>query len=139
MSYKAHTWATGDTITADLLNALEQGAASGQIEYVDTALNDGTAVAGGEADGTVAIDNNDNLFVVASGKFTLKGSLKGPKGDTGAAGKDGATGAAGKDGSDAKQIKAGTLNEDKNGVLTGATVTFTDNTTLDFTINKATA
>ena len=130
MAYKAHTWATGDTITADLLNALEQGAASGQIEYVDTALTDNTAVTGGEADGMVAIDNDGNLFVVTSGKFTLKGSLKGSKGDAGDPGKDG---------SDAKQIKAGTLNEDKDGVLMGATVTFTDNTTLDFTINKATA
>lgn len=54
----------------------------------------------------------------------------------GPAGKDGATGKAG---SDAKQIKSGTLNEDKDGTLTGATVTFTDNTTVEFTINKATA
>lgn len=52
---------------------------------------------------------------------------KGDKGDPGTAG------------SDAKQIKSGTLNEDKDGTLTGATVTFSDDTTVEFTINKATA
>lgn len=57
----------------------------------------------------------------------------------GPAGKDGADGATGKAGSDAKQIKSGTLNEDKDGTLTGATVTFSDDTTVEFTINKATA
>lgn len=68
----------------------------------------------------------------------------GPKGEDGAPGKDGATGSAGKDGapgkngSDAKQIKSGVINEDKNGIVTGITVTFTDNTTVDFSVNKAT-
>lgn len=33
---------------------------------------------------------------------------------------------------------AGVINEDKNGVVTGAKVTFTDNTTVDFSVNKAT-
>ncbi|WP_270332995.1 collagen-like triple helix repeat-containing protein [Ligilactobacillus acidipiscis] len=66
---------------------------------------------------------------------------QGPKGDTGAAGKDGTAGpkgADGKNGSDAKQIKSGVINEDKNGIVTGITVTFTDNTTVDFSVNKAT-
>ena len=51
---------------------------------------------------------------------------KGEKGDPGTPGKD------------AKQIKSGVINEDKNGIVTGITVTFTDNTTVDFSVNKAT-
>lgn len=64
-----------------------------------------------------------------------KTAAKGEKGDTGATGKQGP---AGKDGSDAKQIKAGVINEDKNGAVTGATVTFTDDSKVEFTVNKAT-
>lgn len=51
---------------------------------------------------------------------------KGEKGDPGTPGKD------------AKQIKSGVINEDKNGIVTGITVTFTDDTTVDFSVNKAT-
>lgn len=53
-------------------------------------------------------------------------------------GPQGETGADGKDGSDAKQIKSGVINEDKSGIVTGITVTFTDNKTVDFSVNKAT-
>ena len=52
-------------------------------------------------------------------------------------GPKGEDGAPGKNGSDAKQIKSGVINEDKNGIVTGITVTFTDNTTVDFSVNKA--
>jgi hypothetical protein len=67
---------------------------------------------------------------------------KGDKGDPGTAGKDGATGATGapgKNGSDAKQVKTAVLDEDVNGIVTGGTLTFTDNTTVPITVNKATA
>ena len=50
----------------------------------------------------------------------------------------GPRGKAGKNGSDAKQIKSGVINEDKSGIVTGITVTFTDNTTINFSVNKAT-
>jgi hypothetical protein len=53
-------------------------------------------------------------------------------------GPQGEAGAPGKNGSDAKQIKSGVINEDKSGIVTGITVTFTDNTTVDFSVNKAT-
>lgn len=39
----------------------------------------------------------------------------------------------------AKQIKSGVINEDNNGIVTGIKVTFTDDTTIDFSVNKATA
>ena len=103
--------------------------------------------------GQLIVDNNGGLYVSSSAKLVLVAVLKGKdgatgpagkdgtngkdgaKGDPGADGKDGATGAAGKD---AKQIKAGVINEDKNGIVTGIKVTFTDNTTVDFSVNKAT-
>ncbi|MFT9039459.1 MAG: BppU family phage baseplate upper protein [Schleiferilactobacillus harbinensis] len=66
-----------------------------------------------QPDGTLIIDSNDDLYEAASGKWALKGNIKGAtgpagpqgiKGDTGAAGPQGAkgdtgaTGPAGKDG-----------------------------------------
>lgn len=50
----------------------------------------------------------------------------------------GPQGEDGKNGSDAKQIKSGVINEDKSGIVTGITVTFTDNKTVNFSVNKAT-
>ena len=64
-----------------------------------------------------------------------KDGAQGPKGDPG---EKGATGAAGVKGADGKSIKAGVINQDKNGAVTGGTLTFTDNTTVPLTINKAT-
>lgn len=66
----------------------------------------------------------------------------GPKGEAGAPGKDGVAGPAGKDGtngSDAKQVKSAVIDVDTNNVPTGGALTFTDNTTVPITINKATA
>lgn len=115
--------------------------------------------------GQLIVDKNGGLYVSSSAKLVLVTVLKGKdgaagpagkdgtngkdgaKGDPGTAGKDGATGPAGapgKDGAtgaagkDAKQIKAGVINEDKNGIVTGIKVTFTDDTTVDFSVNKAT-
>ena len=76
--------------------------------------------------------------VITSEKLNQMQQVQGPKGKTGAPGKDGTNGKDGAKGADAKQIKAGVINEDKNGVVTGAKVTFTDNTTVNFSVNKAT-
>lgn len=79
----------------------------------------------------------------APGKNGVDGK-QGPKGDPGTNGKDGATGPAGKDGSngakgaDGKSIKGGVINTDKNNVVTGGVLTFTDDTTVSLTVNKAT-
>lgn len=121
MAFNPITWKDGDTITADKLNGMV-------FNFSDTDIQSGAALT--QPEGTLVLDVKGDLYQSQAGKAVLLGSFVGPKGDAGDPGKDG---------SDAKQIKAGTLNEDKNGVLTGATVTFTDNTTLDFTINKATA
>ena len=56
---------------------------------------------------------------------------KGDKGDTGQ------QGPAGEDGSDAKQITKVVINTDATDKVTGGTVTFTDESTVEITINKA--
>lgn len=64
----------------------------------------------------------------------------GPKGDTGATGPKGDTGLqgpAGENGSDAKQITSVVINTDATDKVTGGTVTFTDESTVEITINKA--
>ena len=65
---------------------------------------------------------------------------QGPKGDTGAQGPKGDTGAQGpkgEPGSDAKQITSVVINTDASDVITGGTVTFTDESTVEITVNKA--
>lgn len=139
-------WKKGDKITSTLLN--QTGA---PIQVSNNTLKEGDATE--LPSGQLIVDKNGGLYVSSSAKLVLVTVLKGKdgaagpagkdgtngkdgaKGDPGADGKDGATGPAGKD---AKQIKAGVINEDKNGIVTGITVTFTDNTTVDFSVNKAT-
>lgn len=57
----------------------------------------------------------------------------GPKGDKGDVGQQGP---AGKNGSDAKQITKVVINTDATDKVTGGTVTFTDESTVEITINK---
>lgn len=121
MAFNPITWKDGDTITADKLNGMVFNFSDVDIQ-TDVALT--------QPEGTLVLDVKGDLYQSQGGKAVLLGSFAGPKGDQGVAGKNG---------SDAKQVKSGTLNEDKDGVLTGATLTFTDDTTLDLTINKATA
>ena len=66
----------------------------------------------------------------------------GPKGDPGAQGPKGdpgAQGPKGEPGSDAKQITSVVINTDASNVITGGTVTFTDESTVEITVNKASA
>lgn len=60
--------------------------------------------------------------------------IQGPKGDKGDTGQQGP---AGEDGSDAKQITKVVINTDATDKVTGGTVTFTDASTVEITINKA--
>lgn len=132
-------WKTGDTISADKLNGM-------QLTYVNSNISTGDATS--SLDGALTLDSNGDLYQAAAGKQTLLGSFKGPqgeKGDPGTAGvngKDGAAGAPGTDGKDGKDglsIKSGTINEDKNGAVTGGTLTMSDDSTITLTLNKATA
>lgn len=58
----------------------------------------------------------------------------GPKGDKGDTGQQGPPG---EDGSNAKQITKVVINTDATDKVTGGTVTFTDESTVEITINKA--
>lgn len=68
----------------------------------------------------------------ATGKQGPAGK-QGPKGDPGTNGKDGAKGA------DGLSVKAGVINLDKNGTVTGGTITMSDDSKVNMTVNKATS
>mgnify|MGYP001625858430 CR=1 FL=1 len=117
MAYSKHTWVNDELITADKLNNLENG-----LEDVET-------TPGPKGD---------------PGEQGPKGDPgeQGPKGDPGAQGPKGDTGAQGpkgEPGSDAKQITSVVINTDTSNVITGGTVTFTDESTVEITVNKASA
>ena len=160
MAYTPTTWNDGDLITAEKLNKLEQGV---QNEQVGPKGPKGDAGAQGPAgadgaDGaaagfgtpTATVDANTgtpSVTVTASGPNTAKvfsfafKNLKGAKGDTGAKGETGATGprgATGAQGPAGKGVKSIALTT-TGGVVTGGTVTFTDDSTAPITVTAAEA
>ena len=103
MAYSKTIWNTGDVITKEKLNKIEDG-----IEGIE-------------------------LTPGAQGP-------KGDKGDTGAQGlkgEKGDTGAQGPAGKDAKEIKTIVINADATDKVTGGVLTYTDDTTVNITVNKA--
>ncbi len=160
MAYTPTTWTDGDLITAEKLNKLEAGV---QNEQVGPQGPKGDAGAQGPAgadgaDGaaagfgtpTATVDANTgtpSVTVTASGPNTAKvfsfafKNLKGAKGDTGAKGETGAKGpqgAAGAQGPAGKGVKSIALTT-TGGVVTGGTVTFTDDSTAPITVTAAEA
>ena len=112
MAYSKHTWTDGEVITKEKLNNLENGLAT-----VET-------TPGPKGDKGDKGDTGE----------------QGPKGDTGEQGPKGDTGEQGpkgEPGSDAKQIKTIVINTDESNVVTGGLVTFTDDSTVAITVNKA--
>lgn len=109
MAYSKQTWTSGETITDVKLNHIEDGITN--IELTPGPKGDkGDTGAQGPA---------------------------GPKGDKGDKGDAGQQGPAGKNGSDAKQITKVVINTDATDKVTGGTVTFTDESSVEITINKA--
>lgn len=82
MAYEGHDWQNDEVITADLLNAMEDGIESGNSDGI-TSVTVSTLNAGESATASVS-----------KGVLTL-GIPKGDKGDTGAQGPKGDTGAQG--------------------------------------------
>lgn len=103
MAYSKTIWNTGDVITKEKLNKIEDG-----IEGIE--LTPGPQGPAGEKGDTGA---------------------QGPKGDKGD------TGAQGPAGKDAKEIKTIVINTDATDKVTGGVLTYTDDTTVNITVNKA--
>lgn len=148
MAYTPTTWEDGDLITADKLNKLEQGVQNEQVGPAGANGADGAAAGFGTPTATVdANTGTPSVTVTASGPNTAKvfafafKNLKGAKGDTGAKGETGATGAKGATGAQGpagKGVKSIALTT-TGGVVTGGTVTFTDDSTAPITVTAAEA
>ncbi len=108
MAYTPHKWSDGELITAERLNALENGAAE-------------PGPAGPKG------DKGDIGATGPKGDPGAKGAT-GPKGDPGA---KGATGPAG------KGVKSLSLTTNGEGKVTGGTLTFSDNTTAPVTVTTS--
>ena len=154
MAYTPTTWTDGDLITAEKLNKLEAGVQNeqagpqgpkGDAGAQGPAGADGAdGAAAGFGTPTATVDANTgtpSVTVTASGPNTAKvfsfafKNLKGAKGDTGAKGPQGAAGAQGPAGKGVKSIALTTT----GGVVTGGTVTFTDDSTAPITVTAAEA
>lgn len=119
MAYTAHTWNTGDTITAALLNALEQEVArlSALVETLQgqaVTSAEATTLAAGES-ATASISGGVLTIGVPKGEKGDTGEQgpkgdqgetgpQGPQGDTGDTGPQGPAGAAGADGEGVQSI-----------------------------------
>ena len=135
MAYTKTTWNTGDVITAEKLNNLEQG-----VE--DAAAGPGTPGADGVTPVITATASVDGNTGTPSVEVTKSGSDEAPvfafafknlKGATGVAGAKGDTGATGADG---KSITAIELTKDSSGNITGGTATMSDMSTIKITVTE---
>ena len=114
MAYDPTTWTTGDTITAEKMNHLEQGVANEQVgpqgpkgETGPAGADGADGAAAGSGTPTATVDATSGtpaVTVQASGPDTAKvfafsfTGLKGEKGDTGAQGPKGEKGDTGAQG-----------------------------------------
>ena len=133
MAYTPTTWNDGDLITAEKLNKLEQGV---QNEQVGPAGANGAAAGFGTPTATVdANTGTPSVTVTASGPNTAKIFAFAFKNLKGAKGPQGAAGAQGPAGKGVKSIALVTT----GGVVTGGTVTFSDDSTAPITVTSTEA
>lgn len=129
MAYDGHEWQDDELITAERLNAMEDGIESGNADGITSVtvqtLDAGSSATASLSDGVLAL-----------------GIPKGDKGDTGAAGKDGAAGANGVDGSQGPSgvgVKSIALTTDESGAVTGGTWVDTSSESHTITVSNASA
>lgn len=136
MAYTPTNWNTGDVITAEKLNKLEQGVQNEQVGPQGAKGDkgeDGTTIDAV----TVTVDSNTGTpsatGSISGTTLTLDfKNLKGAKGDTGAAGAKGDAGAAGTDGKSITAIKLTTT----EGAVTGGEATLSDGSKITITVSE---
>lgn len=132
MAYEGHDWQNDEVITANLLNAMEDGIETGNSDGITSVIvntlnageNATASVSGGVL--TLGIPKGDKGDTGAAGAQGPAGpaGLTGPKGETGAAGAPGAAGPAGAPGAAGAAGPAGlgvktiTLTTDSTGKVT---------------------
>ena len=135
MSYTAHKWTDGELITAERLNALEEGAAEPGPKG-DKGEPGAAGPKGDKGEPGAAGPKGDKGEPGAAGPKGDKGEpgAAGPKGDKGEPGAAGAKGDKGEPGAAGKGIKSLALTTNGEGKVTGGTLTFSDNTTSPITV-----
>lgn len=158
--YETTNWQTGDIITAERLNKLEQGVEAGQNAAIAPADLSGydAAAANGKAVQVKADGSGFEFAEPAAAATTIpQGALVGGAGLSITRGEDGAltakvadkgitaamladgVAASGPKGADGKSVTAIALTVDAAGKVTGGTATFSDKSTAAITVTTATA
>lgn len=148
MAYEGHDWQNDEVITADLLNAMEDGIESGNADGITSVtvstLNAGASATASVSGGvlTLGIPRGDKGEKGDPGAQGPKGDpgtagAKGDKGDPGAAGAKGDKGDTGAAGAAGLGVKAIKLTTDSTGKVTGGTWTDTSDGTHTIEIASA--
>lgn len=129
MAYEGHDWQNDEVITANLLNAMEDGIEKGNSDGI-TSVTVNTLNAGESA--TASVSGGVLTLGIPKGDKGATGPA-GPKGDTGQAGAAGAAGAAG------LGVKAITLTTDSTGKVVSGKWTDTAGGQHDIAVSTAEA
>lgn len=150
MAYEGHDWQNDEVITADRLNAMEDGIERGNSDGV-TSVTVSTLDAGASATASVSggvltlgIPRGDKGEKGDTGAQGPKGDpgaagAKGDKGDPGSAGAKGDKGDPGAAGAAGLGVKAIALTTDSTGKVTGGTWTDTSDGSHAITVSTAEA
>lgn len=136
MAYEGHEWQNDEVITADLLNAMEDGIESGNSDGITSVtvstLNAGESAPASVSNGvlTLGIPKGDKGDKGDQGPQGEAGE-QGPKGDRGDAGAAGAQGPAG------VGVQSITLTTGEGGAVTGGTWVDTAQQSHQITVSKA--